>query len=197
VNRQQNFETRLRCTEEACKTVWSYFSELSRQLNVIEPDAVRLGLDHTSLWPDMKQAQFRFDARKKFFRDQEVFDYLALGWQLIPRSGKTVTERVRVNFPPDLERVQRRLQAGHVAHERLEQRHPDSNALQAFVFKYDRAAKASVMVTADHDKAVLGFRLACVGGMDIVSKNIPVSEVDPSLLDELARMIVGQPSRFL
>ena len=45
VSQQQDVEARLISTETACKTVWSYFNELSRQLNVIEPDAVGLGRD--------------------------------------------------------------------------------------------------------------------------------------------------------
>jgi hypothetical protein len=194
---QQDIDAQIVATEAACNLVWNYFSDLARQLSVIEPAASQLGLDHKALWPDMKQAQFRFDARKKKLRDREVFDYLALGWVLVPRTGDVRRGRVSVNFPPDLERVQRRLHAGHVVHERLEQRDPQSNALRAIVFEYDMAARASVMVTADHDNGLLRFRLACVGGMEIVGSNVPASRMSPSLLDELARLIVGEPSRFL
>ena len=101
-----------------------------------------------------------------------------------------------VNFPPDLERVQTRLAAGHVAHDRTEQRHPESNALLAIVFEYDLTARASVLVTADHDSARLQFRLACVNGMEIVQHSLPASQVDAATMDELARLIVGEPSRF-
>ena len=194
---QQGLEANMAATEAACKIVWNYFTELPRQLNVIEPAAVQLGLDHKSLWPDMKQTDFRFDARKKRLRDQEVFDYLALGWRLVPREGELLRGRVSVNFPPDLERVQRRLHAGHVVHERLEQRHPESNALLAIVFEYDMAARASVMVTPDHDNLVLKFRLGCVGGMEVIHTSVPVAQLNGSVLDELARLIVGEPSRFL
>jgi hypothetical protein len=194
---QQGLEASMAATEEACKTVWNYFTELPRQLNVIEPAAVQLGLDNKSLWPNMKQTGFRFDARKKRLRDKEVFDYLALGWRLAPRDGEPLPGRVSVNFPPDLERVQRRLQAGHVVHERLEQRHPESNALLAIIFEYEMAARASVMVTPDHDKLTLKFRLACVGGMEVVTTTVPVAQVGGAMLDELARLIVGEPSRFL
>ena len=194
---QHGLEARTAATEAACQVVWNYLSELARQLSVIEPAAQRLGLDHKHLWPGMKQHDFRFDARKKRLRDREVFDYLALGWKLGPREGEVRRGRVSVNFPPDLERVQKRLAAGHVVHERVEQRHPESNALLAIVFEFDMAARASVMVTADHDEAVLKFRLACVGGMEVVTIELPVSQVTPARLDELARLIVGEPSQFL
>lgn len=194
---QQDTDAAIQATEVACQRVWNYLGDLARQLNVIEPPANHLGLDKRNPWPDMRQTAFRFDARKKRLQDREVFDYLALGWQLLPRSGEVRKGRVSVNFPPDLERVQQRLAAGHVPHERLEQRHPDTNALLALVFEYEMAARASVMVTADHEAARLQFRLACVGGMDVVQHTLPAAQVHTDALDELARLIVGEPSRFL
>ena len=194
---QHGLESRAAATEAACQVVWNYLSELSRQLSVIEPTAQRLGLDHKHPWPDMRQHGFRFDARKKRLRDREVFDYLALGWTLGPREGEVRRGQVSVNFPPDLDRVQKRLAAGHVVHERIEQRHPESHALLAIVFDFEMAARASVMVTADHDEALLRFRLACVGGMEVTTTELPAAQVTPARMDELARLIVGEPSQFL
>ena len=194
---QQSAEASTQATEVACQRVWHYFNELVRQLNVIEPPASFLGLEPRKPWQGMRQTGFRFDARKKLLRDKEVFDYLAVGWQLLPGTGEVQTGSVSVNFPPDLERVQKRLAAGHVVHDRVEQRHPDSNALLAIVFEYEMAARASVMVTADHDAGQLQFRLACVGSMDVVHRALSADQVDTHLLDELAKLIVGEPNRFL
>jgi hypothetical protein len=194
---QQSVDDSVHATEVACSRVWNYFSELSRQLNVIEPPSSQMGLDKRSMWPDMKQSGFRFDARKKLLRDKEVFDYLALGWRIGPRTGEVRRGTVSVNFPPDLERVQSRLAAGHVVHDRTEQRHPDTNALLAIMFDHEMAARASVLVTADHEAARLQFRLACVNGMDVVQRSLPATQTDSSVLDELARLIVGEPNRFL
>ncbi|MCU0925829.1 MAG: hypothetical protein MUF44_07260 [Hydrogenophaga sp.] len=193
----QDLEANTALTEAACKTVWHYFDELPRQLNVIEPAAAALSLDGKSHWPAMKQTDFRFDARKKMLRDQEVFDYLALGWRLAPRQGNPGTHSVKVNFPPDLERVERRLRAGQVPHERKEQRHPATNGLQAIVFEHEIAARASVLVTADHEIAVLQFRLAGVNGLEIVNTAYRADQVNTAALDELAKLIVGEPSRFV
>lgn len=195
-SQHEGLEANTRATELACSRIWSYFSELARQLNVIEPPSTQMGLDKRSMWPDMKQTGFRFDARKKMLRDKEVFDYLAIGWQILPRAGEVRRASVSVNFPPDLERVQKRLTAGHVVYERTEQRHPETNGLLAIVFEYELAARASVLVTADHDNARLQFRLACVNGMDIAQHTLPATHVETALLDELARLIVGEPSRF-
>lgn len=198
----QHLDAHTEATEAACKTVWHYFMELPRQLNVIEPAAVGLSLDGKSTWPAMKQTDFRFDARKKTLRGKEVFDYLALGWRLEPAEATALVAaglpkgRVSVNFPPDLERVERRLRAGQVRHDRQELRHPETNRLQAIVFEHDMAARASVRVTPDHDHGSFDVRLAAVGGLEIASARYAVAQLNTAALDELAKLIVGQPSSF-
>lgn len=193
----QDLAANTAATEAACQRVWHYFDDLARQLNVIEPAAVALSLDGKAHWPAMKQTAFRFDARKKLLRDKEVFDYLAIGWQLVPRDAGAAKGLVKVNFPPDLERVERRLRAGHVPHERQEVRHPQTNGLQAIVFEHEMAARASVVATADHDQGQLQFRLAGVNGLEIAHTTCRVGQIGPAVLDELAKLIVGQPSGFL
>ena len=199
----QQLDTHTAATEAACKMVWHYFMELPRQLNVIEPAAASLSLDGKTPWPPMKQTDFRFDARKKTLRGQEVFEYLALGWQLEPQQPAVAGAngqpkgRVSVNFPPDLERVERRLRAGQVRHERQELRHPETNRLQSIVFLHDMAARASVRVTPNHEKGSFDVRLAAVGGLEIASTQYSIAQLNSSALDELAKLIVGQPSRFL
>lgn len=198
----QQLQANTQATEAACKTVWHYFTELARQLNVIEPVATNLSLDGKTLWPPLKQTDFRFDARKKMLRNDEVFDYLAIGWLLEPVSATApgrppAKGRVSVNFPPDLERVERRLSAAGVRHERRELRHPDTNRLQAIVFEHDMAARASVRITPQHDEARFDIRLAAVGGLEVVSTRYSAAQLNTAALDELAKLIVGQHSRFL
>lgn len=202
-NELQQLDAQTAATEAVCKMVWHYFMELPRQLNVIEPAAASLSLDGKTLWPPMKQTDFRFDARKKTLRGQEVFEYLALGWRLTPQQAVSAGAnglpkgQVSVNFPPELERVERRLQAGQVKHERQELRHPDTHRLQSIVFLHDLAARASVRVTPHHDNASFEVRLAAVGGLETASTLYSAVQLNSSALDELAKLIVGQPSRFL
>ena len=196
-------DTHTAATEATCKVVWHYFMELPRQLNVLEPAAAILSLDGKTHWPPMKQTDFRFDARKKNLRGQEVFEYLAMGWQLEPQQPGVAGAnglpkgRVSVNFPPDLERVERRLRVGQVRHERQELRHPATNRLQSIVFSHDMAARASVRVTPNHENGSFDVRLAAVGGLEIVNAQYTLALLNSTALDELAKLIVGQPSRFL
>lgn len=192
----QHLEANVKATEDACQAIRHYLSDLSAQLNVIQPDARPLSLDGKTRWPAMKLTQFRFDARKKTLREREVNDYVGMGWVMLPREPGQTRGRVSVNFPPDLERVESRLRAGNIKHERLEQRHPDSGKLQALVFEHDLSARASAVFKADHDQALIHLRLVGVTGLVVQQMQLPAAAITTAYLDDLAKAIVGQPSSF-
>ena len=192
----QKLEENADKTERACKIVWQYLQELARQLSVIAPEAPRFSLDGKTYWPPMKLVNFRADARKKKLRDKDVYDYIAVGWEIVPSVGAPISGSVSVNFPPELDRVQKRLAFGHVEHERKDVRHPEKNTLQAIRFDYVTQARGNVTVTADHDNAQLVFRLANADGFGVVSTTWQADRLNNEWMDELAKLIVAQPSRF-
>jgi hypothetical protein len=192
----QHLDANVDATEQAGQVLWRYLSELAAQLNIIQPPAPTLSLDGKTTWPDMKLAEFRFDARQKLLRQREVLAHVGLGWRQLPRAVVQSRGRVAVNFPPELERVETRVRAGQVKHERLEQRHPDTHKLLSVVFEHDFATRASVVFTPDHDQAVFNVRLVCVRDWQIQQLRLPVAAITTGQLDELAKAIVGQPSAF-
>ncbi|MBV8620683.1 MAG: hypothetical protein JOY84_17595 [Curvibacter sp.] len=193
---QQDLAQRLADTERACETTWRYLSDLARQLNVIGPDGPVLALDKRQPWPTLHLVDFRADVRRKRLVDREVCDYIALTWLIQPKVGAPQAASVSVNFPPDLERVTRQLACGQIRHERVEIRHPGNNSLQAVRFDYSTQAKAGIQVTADHERAELGFRLANLGGFEVREVRYAARQVDSTLLDELARLVLGQAGNF-
>ncbi len=193
----QNFEANTVQTEMACQVVWRYLQDLARQLTVLTPDAPRFSLDGKTPWPPMKLSAFRTDFRKKKLRDKDVYDYIAMGWDIVPRSGETVVGAVSVNFPPDLERVQKRLAFGHVEYERKDVRHPEKNTLQSIRFEYTAKARGNITVTTDHDNGQLIFRLANADGFGVVTTTWAAEKIKHDLMDELAMLVVAKPSRFM
>lgn len=195
---QKNYsEANTQLTEAASKTCWLYIAELAKQLNVIVPAGPQLALDNRTSWPAMKLVEFRVDARKKQLRDREVFDYIAMGWRIVPRNGGPMAGSVSANFPPDLQRIESRLSAGAVKHERVDVRHPEKNTLQAIRFDYSTEARGGVTITAHHDEGKLAFRLMSLQGFEVVNTTYPAAQIQSSVLDELAKLIVGQASRFV
>lgn len=183
--------------EQACRTALVYLQDLCAQLNVIKPLApVVYSLDGKAPFPDLVQLNFRCDARRKLLRNADVCDYIGVGWDLKPAAGPVVTHTVSVNFPPDLARVTERLSVGQIAHERKEQRHPETNKLLAYVFDYQAEARAFITLTPDHETGAIAFRVTNVGGFGVHHARYPAAQVTGRLMDELAKKLVGQPSRF-
>jgi hypothetical protein len=184
-------------TEMACITAWNYFQDLCPQLSVIKPPAAgSFSLDGKTAFPQLQMQNFRCDARKKMHRGQEMFDYIAIGWDLLPATGQIATHSVLVNFPPDLERVSRRLSLGQIEHERKEQRHPETNKLQAYVFEYTTLSRGSITLTPDQDTGQIAFRLSNIEEFSVHNTSYPARDMNAGLLDELAKRLVGQPSHF-
>lgn len=184
-------------TEGAALTTWLYLAELVKQLNVIQPDGPELTLDGKTPWPRMKIVNFHIDSRKKMLRDKEVFDYIAVSWQIVPHEGEKLSGSVSANFPPEMKRIEDRLFFGFVKHEKVDVRDPEKNTLKEFRYDYKTQARAGVTVTANHDESRLDFRLANLQGFQISTPSYPSSEIQPPLLDELAKLILGQPSWFV
>ncbi len=193
----QDLSANVLATEAACRMANKYVQDLCAQLNVLSPAAHgSYSLDGKTPWPGMQLREFRADTRKKTLRDQEVTDYIGLGWKIWPSTGKVPRHSVAVNFPPDLERVQQRLAYGQIKYERKEQRHPDTNKLQAYVFEYEAASFGSIVITPEHDSGELAFRVVNIGGFNLHNARYPASKVTQSLMDELAKHLVGQPNHF-
>jgi hypothetical protein len=194
---QMSAEARVAQTEAACQTVATYLADLAQQLNVIHPPAPAFTLDGKTPWPAMKMADFRCDVRQKRVHGVDVVDYIGMGWRVLPLAGPPVKAAVSVNFPPELERVESRLALGHLKHERLEQRHPDTNKLLAIRFEYTTELLGSVRVTPDHDQSRIAFRISNATGFEVHTTEMAAADIHPGVLDELARLLVAQPSRFL
>lgn len=184
-------------TEQACQTTLYYLEEMVRQLNVIEPDGPPLSLDGRTPWPAMKLTGFQVDSRKKTVRDRPLFDYIAVGWQIVPRTGRPVSGSVSANFLPDLQRLESRLATGWVQHERHEVRHPEKNTLQLVRLDYQTHSRGNVQITPDHANAMLAFRLANLTDFGVVNTTWPVAQVQTRVLDELAKLVCGQSSYFV
>ena len=184
-------------TEKASDLTLYYLRELAGQLNVLSPAAPKFTLDGKTPWPAMKFVDFRVDSRKKTLRNKEVMDFIGMGWRVVPQVGNPVGGSVKVNIPPALERVKARVMMGPVKHEVKELRDPEKNKMLALQFDNVTETRGSVKVTPDHDKAAIAFRIMNATGFEILSTSYPAAMVKHDVLDELAKLLVSQPHRFL
>ena len=193
---RQDITARTAQVEAVCPMVTQYLRDLAKHLSVIEPSAPSFSLDGKTPWPAMKLHSFQADARKKMLRDKEVYDYIAMGWTISPKMGVAVGGSVSMSFIPEVDRVQQILTFAHVEHVRKETRHPERNNLQSVRFDYTTQARGNVTVKADHETGQLVFRVANANGFGITTTSIAAERMTSDLMDELAKLIVAQPSSF-
>lgn len=185
-------------TELACKTAWTYISELAKHLNVLVPPAPVFALDKGAVWPAMKLHNFRADSRKKMLRDREVYDTISMGWTISPMVGAATLASVDVDFVHALERVEKNLSSGGVKFERKDMViGQDKKPRKVIRFEYTTQANGFITITTDHDHGKLNFRLANTSGFGITNIAWASERIQPALLDEMAKMIVSQPHQFV
>ena len=194
---QQSQLQQVEAVERATHQAWRYLDELAAQLCVLQPDGPRLSADGKTPWPAMRASDFRVDARRKMVQGRELFDYVVMAWTLMPKMGVVVQGSVNGALLAEMEQIESRLAVGQVAFERFEKRIPPRNSLQSTRYDYQTHARGMVRIQPHHATGVLEFRLVCVTGLEARSKSVNAAAFPPVLLDELAKLIVGQGSTFL
>ena len=144
----------------------------------------------------MKLSDFRVDARRKMLRDREVFDYMAMGWQVVPQVGQAACWAASAsNFPhrhgaASRQRLAMGLGAASTAREI---RHPDSNALHgcASIEYLTQTRGLGRSPRLDHDN---GHAALAAGQHEPASRSWQTTlaghaRSTTALLDELAKRI--------
>ena len=181
-------------TDVACKTASTYFSTLVQQLNVLEPRSkVTYRLDRRTAFPDLRQCDFRSDARRKRLRGSEVFDHVALRWKLTSGTRLTLVK----DFPPDIEQLESRLRRSGAQVHTETIRNPLNNKLQEMRYELVADFEAAINITPDHDAGRVRFEAVNLDGFETVTTEFPAFEVGTGRMDELARWIMGEPHGFL
>lgn len=183
--------------EQATHTTWRYLDDLAAHLSVLQPDGPRMSTDGKTPWPAMRATEFRVDARKKRVDDKDVFDYVVMGWRLTPKMGVVVQGSVTSALLAQVQQMEARLDAGRVEYERFETRAQPRNTVQSVRLDYRTEARGMVRVLPNHAGGTLDFRLVCVTGLETAAKTLSATQFPTQMLDELAKLLVGQASTFL
>ncbi len=183
-------------TEAACQRAWVYLSDMAKHLNILTPEGPKFSVDGKTPWPTMKLVEFRADSRKKTLAKREIFESIGIGWDIVPMQGQPVTARISVNFLPELQKVEARLKAGNIQHERFQVRHPEKQSVQAITFEYRTFARGSISITPNHEQGTMTFRFGNISGLAVQTGTWPSDTITTGFLDELAKLLLSQPSRL-
>lgn len=180
-------------TEAACKTVFTYFDTLIRQLEVLEPvSKTRYALERRTVFEQLPMVDLKIDARRRKLRGNDVYEYIALHGRL--RNGQKIA--FTKDFLPDIEKIDAKLrQAGAPVHAQAV-RNPDNNKLQEMRYEMLVDFAFGVTVTPEHDSASLRFKAMNLDGFETITLDFSALEVGSTRLDELAKWLLGEPHQF-
>lgn len=180
-------------TEAACKTVFTYFDTLIRQLEVLKPvSKTRYALERRTVFEHLPMVDLKIDARRRKLRGNDVYEYIALHGRL--RDGRKLA--FTKDFLPDIEKIDAKLrQAGAPVHAQAV-RNPDNNKLQEMRYEMAVDFAFGVTVTPEHDSASLLFKVMNLDGFETITLDFSALEVGSTRLDELAKWLLGEPHQF-
>ncbi len=180
-------------TEAACKTVFTYFDTLIRQLEVLKPiSKTRYALDRRTVFEQLPMVELKVDARRRKLRGLDAHEYIALHGRL--RDGRKIA--FAKDFVAEIEKIDAKLrQAGAPVHAQA-LRNPDNHKLQEMRYEVVVDFAFGVTVTPEHDDARLHFKAINLDGFETITLDFPAVEVGSARLDELAKWMLGEPHRF-
>lgn len=180
-------------TEAACKTVFTYFDTLIRQLDVLKPvSKTRYALDRRTVFDQLPMVELKIDARRRKLRGNDVYEYIALHGRL--RNGQKLA--FTKDFLPDIEKIDAKLRQGGAPVHAQAVRNPDNNKLLEMRYEVLVDFAFGVTVTPDHDNASVPFKVMNFDGFETVTLDLPAQEVGSARLDELAKWMLGEPHQF-
>lgn len=180
--------------DAACKAAFVYFDTLAQQLNVLRPHSKAVfRLDHRHALEDLQLCDVRVDARRKMLRGSEVFDHVILHCWL--RSGRQLV--IAKDFPPDIEKLEARMQASGLVVQGEPVRDAESGKLLEVRYTFIADFRASMQLLPEHEQGSVRFQMVNLDPFETVSVDFPPHEVTTARLDELGRWLLGEPQSFL
>ncbi len=180
--------------EAACGSASRYFTTLAAQLEVLKPAAAgRFVLERRQALEGLALRDFKVDARRSDLHGAALHDHVALHWRIASAQQLSYV----CDFPPEIERLERRLRQSGAEVDTEAVRHPDHGRLKEMRYRLAADFRAGVLLVPDHERGRVRFQLDNLDAFETVFVEFPAFEVGSARLDELARWVVGQPSRFL
>ena len=185
-------EENVRAVDEAMHKTFHYLLELFKQLAVIAPtNPVTYTIPGVGEMKNLSYVDSHVDSRRKKFGDSEVYDYIPF-WI---RWGTSQTLTAERDMPAAISKLRDLLFAANVKFTEVEKRN-EQRSLQKVVFNIPVAIQVDFDCKADHENRRLAFygKNSIRLGMDDYA--VPADEVTEATLEELAKLLLGQPSEF-
>jgi hypothetical protein len=182
----------IQAVESAMRRSFKYFHDLLEQLKVIKPvNPVVYSLPGIGELRDLAFSDSSIDYRTQKVDDKEHYERIDLYvmWSL---QNDLVVER---DMPATAEKVRQLLWAANVKFNEEEKKGPQGKFLMT-KFRIPMTVRMDISLRADYPKRrvlVVGKNVLRTGGDDFA---FPADDCGEKLLEDMARMLIGQPSDF-
>ncbi|WP_157359646.1 hypothetical protein [Caldimonas brevitalea] len=188
-----SLERQTALVEGACTTAFRYWMELAKQLNVLKPVApARYALDGRHVFEQLPMSDFRVDARRRSPAPNAPHEHVQLFWLL--GSGRPLV--ITKDYPNEIEKLQTRLRMSGVDFHIENIRDPEDGRYLHTRFEFTADFTAGVKLLPQHEQGQVQFQLINLEGFETALVELPAFEVNQAVLDELAKLMLGQPNGF-
>jgi hypothetical protein len=189
---EQDEAQKLEAMHGALSAASRYFNELAASLNVIKPEVARNFVIHgNACLQRLMQGDYFVRERKKTIDSKDYFDYVTLHFHA---AGKDVL-KLETYADHATDRLRNYLQAYGLRFEAQAFRNDRGVTLNTVVSVLPDVP-ATVTAMADWANGAIRLKLRNVEAIGDAEYCYDPAEVDRKLLDELAKLILGQPNEL-
>jgi len=189
---RSNLQDNVRVVDEGMHRTFHYLLELFKQLGILKPaNPTVYAITGVGELRDLGYVDGFVDPRKKKFAERDVYDYMDfyIKWA----TPKILT--VERDMPHTIAKVRDMLWATNIKFTEVETKSAYGSVLKC-VFTIPVALTVNFTVKADHEGRrllFLGKNALRLGADDFA---VPADEVSEGVLEELAKLLIGQKSDF-
>lgn len=192
ISQQTLHGDRLKLVEDKMKQTFQYAHELLKQLGIVKPTSPLVySIPGVTEFRNLAFAESFIDYRKKKISDKEYFDTVHF---FIKWAGPD-TYTTEKDMPPAMQRIREALWLSKIKFIEEEKKNAKGFVVGA-KFIVPASVLTDVIFKADHEQGKLNFQTTHMFGLGVEYLSVPAQEINESLLDDLAKALIGQPSEI-
>jgi len=190
---QQNLQgDKLKIVEEKMKQTFQYVHELLKQLGIVKPTSPLVySIPGVTEFRNLVFSESFIDYRKKRISDKEYFDTVHF---FIKWAGPD-TFTTEKDMPPAMQRIREALWLSKIKFIEEEKKNSKGFVVGA-KFIVPASVLTDTVIKADHEQGKLHFQTTHMFGLGVEYITVPAQEISESMLDDLAKALIGQPSEI-
>ncbi len=175
------------------RQAFTYLNDLCKQLEIIKPpSAYSFELHGIGKFDNLILTDFFADYRRKKFNETEVFDIVTLAFK--HHSPRSIL--IKKDMPNQIEQCENTLWRHNLKFQREDVRNEDGK-LRWTEFTIPCSVNTGVTIEGDDESAQLIFKLKNFDRFETMTVAFAAPTFGDAILEDFARMLVGQPNRFL